>query len=219
MSRVIATLPRPITSPFELSPKIIFSFECVIGEYDENILLSLVIWFIHPLWSTQLDPPEEYVYKTSLVARFRSPIWLGALHVSHKNLRNPNRSIPIYVGFLSNIFCNHFPTAVVPQNKAWCQALSRCISLRLIGILILGGPHWFLRLLINRFLPAHLFLKNMFLLVHFLLGLNLIRNRIGNLPIFTGRGTAALHRGTAARGRCAVESSSLVLVNWWNPKC
>jgi len=29
--------------PFELSPKIIFSVECVIGEYDENILLSPVM--------------------------------------------------------------------------------------------------------------------------------------------------------------------------------
>ena len=168
-------------TPFELSPKTIFSFECVIGEYDENILLSLVIWFVHPLSSTQLDPPEEYAYKTSLVDKFRSPIWLGALHVSHKNLRNPNRSIPIYIGFLSNIFCNHFPTIVVPQKKAWCQALSRCISLRLVGILILGGPHWLLRLL-----------ENLFLWEHILLGLSLIRNRIGSLPIFAGRGTAAL---------------------------
>ena len=133
--------------PLELSPKRIFSFESIFRVHDENILLSPVIWFVHPLSNTQLDPPEEYAYKTYLVARFRSPIWPGAFHVSHKNLRNPNRSIPIYVGFLSNIFCNHFPTAVVPQNKAWCQALSRCISPRLIGILILGGPHWFLRLL------------------------------------------------------------------------
>ena len=138
----------------------------------------------HTPKNTQLDPPEEYAYKTSLVARFRSLIWLGALHVSHKNLRNPNRSIPIYVGFLSNIFCNHFPTAIVSQNKAWCQALSRCISLRSIGILILGVLHWFLRLL-----------ENLFLLVHLLLGLSLIRSRIGSLPIFAGGGTAAVCAG------------------------
>ena len=61
------------------------------------------------------------------------------------------------------------------------------MSLWLIGILILGGPHWFLRLL-----------ENLFLLVHLLLGLSLIRSRIGSLPIFMGRGTAALHYGTAA---------------------
>ena len=140
----------------------------------------------HPTWST-----EEYAYKTSLVARFRSPIWLGALHVSHKKLRNPNRSIPIYVGFLSNIFGNHFSTAIVLQNKAWCQALSRCIDLLLICILVLVALHWFLRLL-----------ENLFLLEHLLLGLSPIRNRIGSLLIFMGCGTAFLHRGTAARGRC-----------------
>ena len=172
--------------PFELSSKTIFSFECIIGEYDENVPLSPVIWVVHPLSSTQLNPLEEYAYKTSLVARFRSPIWLGALHISHKKLRNPNRSIPIYVSFLFNIFGNHFSTVVALQNKAWCQALSRCIDLWLIGILVLVAPHWFLRLL-----------ENLFLLEHLLLGLSLIRNRIGSLPIFVGHGTTALHHGTA----------------------
>ena len=35
-----------------------------------------------------------------------------------------------------------------------------------------------------------------------LLGFSLIWNRIFSLPIFVGRGIAALHRDTAARGRC-----------------
>jgi hypothetical protein len=93
-----------------LSSKIIFPFECIIGEYDENILLS-------PLSSTQLDPPEEYACKTSLVARFRSLTRFGALHVSQKKLRNPYRSISIYVGFLSNIFGSHFSIVAVLQYK------------------------------------------------------------------------------------------------------
>jgi hypothetical protein len=42
-SRVIATSPRPITSPLELSPNMIFSFEFIVGEYDENILFSPII--------------------------------------------------------------------------------------------------------------------------------------------------------------------------------
>jgi hypothetical protein len=40
---VIATLPRPTTSPLELSPNMIDSFEFVVGEYVENILFSPVI--------------------------------------------------------------------------------------------------------------------------------------------------------------------------------
>ena len=159
---------------------------CVIGEYDENILLSPVMWFVHPLSSTQLDPPVEYAYKTSLFARFRSPIWLGTLHVSHNKLRNPNRSVPIYVGFFSNIFCNHLTTAVVLQYKTWCQALLRCMGLWLIRIIVLSASYWFLWLL-----------ENLLLLEHLLYGLYLIRNRISSLPIFARRGTTTRGRYTA----------------------
>jgi hypothetical protein len=62
-------------------------------------------------------PLEEYAYKTSLVARFRSPTSVGALHVSQKKFRNSYRGIPICVGFLSNIFDNNLTTAIVLQNK------------------------------------------------------------------------------------------------------
>jgi hypothetical protein len=62
------------------------------------------------------------------------------LHIGHKKFRNPNRRIPIYVGFISNIFGNHFSTVVVSQNKTRSQALSRWLKLWLVGILV-HMPH------------------------------------------------------------------------------
>ena len=63
-----------------------------------------------------------------------------ALHVSHKDLRNPNRSIPIYVGLISNIRGNNFTKAVVSQHIARGHALMGCMVLRLVGILV---PLWY----------------------------------------------------------------------------
>jgi hypothetical protein len=64
--------------------------------------------------------------------------------------------------------------------------LSRWLKLGLVGILVHSAPRWFFWLLLNLFLLGHL-----------LLGLSLIRNRIGSLSIFAGSGTATLHCGTA----------------------
>ena len=120
----------------------------------------------------------------SLVPSFRSPNILGALHVSHKNFRNPNESIMINISTIANKLGKHLPLAVVLQNKVRIQTLRRCFCLWLISISIWSDP--------DRFLW---FLDNLLWMRHLLLRLDMSRGGGGGLPFLWG---AALPPFTAA---------------------
>jgi hypothetical protein len=164
-------------TPLELSPKIIFQFESNFREYDWNILLYPVIWFVHPLSSTQLDPPEEYACKT-----MQNKLDLGPqLDLGPCMLVTRNLETQIDLGALKQLF--HYCCFSKQSIKS---NFVRVVDLWLISILVYSAPHRFIWLMLN-----------LFLLRHLLFGISLIRNKICGLPIFAGSGTAALHRGTA----------------------
>lgn len=72
-----------------------------------NILFPPVIWFMHPLAITQLEPLDAWTYNTNLGIILRYPNWFGSSHISNKHLWYPNTRFGVLV-FGPNIFGNNF---------------------------------------------------------------------------------------------------------------